>query len=286
MLLNAIERQKMLTKTVTTLTPDSIDSFRNWLLERGHSERTSKAYCSDLTVFLAEMQFEELSAIAFSENAMKWLTKNRRIVAPKTTGRRLTSLRSFAKWADWGHELDRYNAPTPAKSDPHPLPEGIPGVESLIAIARNEHQKALVALCGLCGCRVAEALEVRASSIDQEERILVVHGKGDKIRKVPISTKAWDAMEIAFLRSWTNGDTPLVGFKDRFARALITRLGEKAGLRRHISSHDLRATFATAVYDATLDIRLVQELIGHTSVETTQVYTMVNKTKMRNAVEL
>ena len=63
---------------------------------------------------------------------------------------------------------------------------------------------------------------------------------------------------------------------DRSARALITRLGERAGLRRAIASHDLRATFATEVYNRTRDMRLVQELLGHSRLSTTQKYTQVS----------
>jgi site-specific recombinase XerD len=114
---------------------------------------------------------------------------------------------------------------------------------------------------------------------------LLVHGKGDKDRIIPVSPEAWDAVANSVVRSWGNGST-VVGLKDRFARRLVSALGERAGLQRHISSHDLRATFATAVFDKTGDIRLVQMLLGHASVVTTQLYIERHREMLREAVIL
>ena len=207
-------------------------------------------------------------------------------MAPKTTSRRLTSLRAFAKWAGWGDMLSDYSAPTAARGIPHPLPEGIDGVHRLIGCTRNEKQKALVALCGLMGCRIAEALAVRPSDFDLHDMTLSIRGKGDKTRIVPVSESAWGVLCSPVTRAFVDGDREVVGLKDRFARRVITTLGERAGLRRAISSHDLRSTFATAVFDKTKDIRVTQELLGHASVSTTELYTLVGMDKMRSAVEL
>lgn len=156
----------------------------------------------------------------------------------------------------------------------------------LIKVARNDSQRALLALCGLCGLRISEALSICPQNFKLAEMMLEVRGKGDKTRFVPVSPEAWDLLIIPVTRAMCENDREVINLKDRFARRVITNLGIKAGLRRHISSHDLRATFATAVYDKTGDIRLVQELLGHSSVETTQLYTGVLLSKMRDAVQL
>jgi len=183
--------------------------------------------------------------------------------------------------------LRDYSTPTPAKGQPHPLPEGMSGVERLIEHARNDQQRALVALCGMLGCRVAEALTVQPTDFNTGEMLLTIRGKGDKTRRVPISNRAWDVLAMPVTRAMCAGpNVPVVGLKDRFARRVITDLGVKAGLKRHISSHDLRATFATAIYDKTLDLRLTQELLGHSSSATTELYTGVSLENMRKAVEL
>lgn len=156
----------------------------------------------------------------------------------------------------------------------------------LIDVAHQENHKALIALCGLCGCRVAEALSIRPSDFDLEQMLLHIRGKGDKGRHVPVSNRAWDVMALSVTRAFVSENAQVVGLRDRFARQIISDLGERAGLRRHISSHDLRSTFATEIYNRTLDLRLVQELLGHSSSTTTELYTGISQDKMRAAVEL
>jgi site-specific recombinase XerD len=270
----------------TTLTLESIERFRLSLSGKGRSERTLKAYTTDLKVLLKEIDVESIEAEEFEEVGMNWLTANRNRVAAKTTGRRLTSMRQFAKWAGWGDMFSDYSAPTPLKGQPHPLPEGVDGVKRMILHSHNERHAALVALCGLCGLRIAEALAVRPSDFDLHEMTLVVRGKGDKQRIVPVSSYAWSVLQLPVTRAFCNGDVEVVGLKDRFARALITRLAIRAGLKRHVASHDLRATFATAVYDRTQDQRLVQMLLGHASGVTTEIYIGRSFDQFKAGVEL
>src|SRR4249919_1458842 len=149
--------RKMQQVKATILSLDTIDSLRSTLYARGRSERTIKAYSTDLRMFLMDLETNQIPREEFEETGMNWLQANRKKVAAKTTGRRLTSLKAFGKWAGWGEMFTEYSAPTPAKGVPHPLPEGAAGVHRLIETTRNEKQKALLALCGLCGCRVAEA---------------------------------------------------------------------------------------------------------------------------------
>lgn len=229
---------------------------------------------------------EEVTVDDFEEVGSNWLTANRNKVGPKTTCRRLTSLRAFARWAKWPVDFSDYSAPTPLKGQPHPLPEGISGVRAMIAAANNERHKALIALCGLCGLRIAEALAVRPSHFNLDDMLLEVRGKGDKTRMVPVSTEAWEVMQSAVTRAFCNGDQLVVGLKDRYARALVTELGERANLKRPVSSHDLRATLATSVFDKCLDQRVVQLILGHASGSTTELYIGRSAAQMREAVEL
>jgi site-specific recombinase XerD len=181
--------------------------------------------------------------------------------------------------------LGDYSAPTAARGIPHPLPEGIEGVYRLINCTHNEKQKALVALCGLCGCRVAEALGIKPSDFDLDRMLLTIRGKGDKTRIVPVSDRAWEVLCTPVTRAFVEGNREVVGLKDRFARRVITTLGERAGLKRAISSHDLRSTFGTEVYNRTKDLRVTQELLGHSSSQTTELYTAITLENMRAAVE-
>lgn len=209
-------------------------------------------------------------------------------MAPKTTGRRISSLRSWAKWAGLGVVLDEYVPPSPARPVPHPIPEGMDGVRRMITVAKNTRHKAIVAFGGLCGLRIAETLTVRAMDFDMREMLLTVHGKGDKRRIIPVSPEAWEIVQRPVLdtAAYSGLAAPVIGYQDRFARQIITDLGQQAGLSRPVSSHDLRMTFGSAVYEATKDIRATQELLGHSSAATTELYTMVRVETMREAVRL
>lgn len=275
----------MRSRKVTTLTLESIDKHHSWSIGKGQSENTARAYRSDLKEFLKAVAVDSIPMEDFEDLAQVWLNSTRREVAPKTTGRRLTSLRSFSRWAGWPEYLSEYVAPVPAKAVPHPIPEGIPGVLRMIDVAKNAELKALVALCGLSGLRIHEALSTGTKSIDLHDMTLNVRGKGDRSRVVPVSSKCWGAISTAFVEASMRDNPILVRYQDRSARKAITSIGRQAGLARAISSHDLRATFATEVFNQTKDQRLVQELLGHANGSTTEVYIGVTRIAMKNAVE-
>lgn len=273
----------------TTLTTESIEKFRSSLSASGRSSNTVKAYCTDLMMMLQDFETKEIPQEEFCQMTMNWLTAHRKHLSPKTTHRRLTSTRAFARWAGWdSDDLRTYRPPRPAPPQAHPIPEGITGVRRLVSVATTDQQRALIALCGLIGCRVGEALTVRPSDFQKKKEgmmLLTIHGKGDRDRVVPVSVEAWSFITPAFLAAWQS-DLPLVNMKDRLARRTITDLGAKARLERPIASHDLRATFATEVYKRTLDLLVVKELLGHSSVEQTTTYTHVRLDTMREAVTL
>lgn len=274
----------MRSKQVTILTADTIDKFRNWSIGRGQSPNTAKAYSTDLRMLLEYFQTTEIPMETFEAAATKWMNETRPQAAPKTTGRRLTSLRAFAKWAMWETDLSEYRAPTPGKTLPHPIPERLEGVQRMLGVASNPEQEALIGACGFIGLRVQEALDFHTSWLDSHEMMLRVRGKGDKERYVPVSRRAWSAISTAFVAAMQK-DGKLIHYQDRSARKCITILGRKAGLKRDISSHDLRATYATILSEQGTPIRVIQELLGHANVNTTQIYTGVGMEAMKEAVE-
>jgi integrase/recombinase XerD len=155
----------------------------------------------------------------------------------------------------------------------------------MMEICRNHKEEALVALCGLCGLRVSEAISLEVTDVNVQDLTLLIRGKGDKERTVPISSRAWTHMNMALVDAFSTEDHRLCPWENRAARAVVTRLGRKASLTRSIASHDLRATFATEALSRTNDLRAVQEVLGHENVTTTQIYTLIEMQKMRNVVE-
>lgn len=264
----------------------TITEYGEHLDRLGRSPSTSRNYVSDLNQFLL-WTGRDVPMTQFDGVAMDWLNAYRRIWAPRTSERRVTALRAFARWTGATDPLAGYKAPVAARAVPHPLPEGIAGVHRMLEACGGDHQKrALIALCGLCGLRIAEALSTRPQDVDFDRSLLTVYGKGSKVRIVPLTPRALDEITWAWAKAVSDRRPTLLPWKDRHARAVITRIGEKAGLSRALSSHDLRATFATAAYEKSKDLRAVQELLGHSSSTTTELYTGVSMAAMRAAAEV
>lgn len=230
----------------------------------------------------AEMDLPEVELDDLDNVASEWLNIYRREIAAKTTQRRLTSMRCLANAL--GIEILReYSAPTPALPNPHPLPGGLADLEKLVDQCNNEQQAALIALTGFCGLRISEARDTNGFHFDLHAmEINVKMGKGAQDRDVPVSDRAWELLALPVATSRLDG-TSMIDMSDRSARAFITLIGRRAGITRAISSHDLRATFATEAYRNSLDIRAVQKLLGHRNVTQTEAYVDVSKVSMRVA---
>jgi site-specific recombinase XerC len=267
-----------------------VTDFQQWLESRGMSEATVRNYLSDLRElegWCNPVTLDSSDATTFDQLSTGYLNSIRKTLAPKTVQRRMTAFRTYARSLDWKcPALAEYRAPTPARPVPHPLPEGVDGVTRMIVAAANERQKALIGLCGLAGLRCTEARLLPLDHIDWTETTLKVVGKGDKTRIVPMTTTLVAVIAARVGQAALAGDNVLVGLSDRQARDAITVAARRAGLARHVSSHDLRATFATAAYNKSLNLRAVQELLGHASSTTTEVYTAVDINHLREAASI
>ncbi len=269
---------------------DATAQLRRFLSSKGPSENTFKAYLTDVRMFWEEMELgtgpNALSLDDLEVTAAEWLTSRRRVMAPKTTARRLTSLRNlgFAYKMDI---LSDYRLPTAPTPKPHPLPGGPDDIQKLLDLCSEPQHLVLISLTGLCGARISEARDVKPTDINYAERTVTFWGKGNKIRHVPISDFAWEILLPIFVSAMvTDPNAPVVKMGDRGARSFITMLGERARMSRPISSHDLRATFATHAFRCTLNIRAVQELLGHATTKQTELYIGVDDKELRAAVNI
>lgn len=170
------------------------------------------------------------------------------------------------------------------------LPKILRGAEldQLIAAAASERDRMIIRAFSLLGLRVSELTGLRVEHIDLDDGVvLVAGGKGDKDRYVPIPTRF-----LPELRRWLGGRMNGYLFPNatggrlhtRTVRYMIERTGERAGIR-HTHPHMLRHTFATTLLDRGADLRQVQELLGHASIATTQIYTYISVSRLRSAVD-
>lgn len=197
----------------------------------------------------------------------------------------MASLREFSTWAGEGRILLGFKMPSKGQDIPHPLPGLDSDLRKMLDLCKTDKHRCLVALLGLEGLRISEALLLRPSDIDVSNMTITVWGKGDKQRIIPITKRAWEYIAPQLIVAMMNSQERLVPFSDRGARNFITELGRLAGIPTPVASHDLRATFATLAYRHSRDIRAVQGWLGHASINTTQIYVQSDMERMRAAGE-
>lgn len=264
----------------------SIENFLKNLTINGASPNTIRAYKADLTGMMNTATPVSMARNDIESAAAEYLTSRRNECAPNTINRKLACFRKFGRFMGWHDFLAEYRPPKPARGYAHPIPEGVRGVLDMAQIARKPEHLALVALCGMLGLRVGEALKVRPSHFNHDRNLLRVYGKGDKQRDVVVSDSVWQYIMPALLKARRAGDDLLIPLHDRTARRAWSSMARRAGLS-HSSTHDGRMTVGTTMYyKSGGDIRAVQEHLGHSSSHTTENYTQVNFDKMKSAADI
>ncbi len=217
-----------------------------------------------------------------------------------SAGRTVVAVRGFHKFCvrDGLTELDPaagVRPPSPAKRLPKALP--LADVEAILDTAGAAgtslalRDRALLELLYGTGARISEAVGLDVDDLDVASGVVLLRGKGGKERLVPIGSYARAAIEAYLLRGRTelnSKGSPALFLNARGGRlsrqsawTVIVRTAERAGVSAEVSPHTLRHSFATHLLEGGADVRVVQELLGHASVTTTQIYTLVTVDSLR-----
>jgi integrase/recombinase XerD len=299
--------------------PELVRAVRTYLdhltVERGLAANTLTSYRRDLRryqEYLAEVGIEELAAISEATVA-SFLVRLREgdadhpPLSSTSAARTVVAVRGFHKFAvaDGLAELDPAGAvkpPTPAKRLPKALP--LSDVEAILEAAGSPgttlalRDRALLEVLYGTGARISEAVGLDVDDLDvgatEEVGTVLLRGKGSKERIVPVGSYAREAVDAYLVRGRpelaatgsTNGGALFLNARGgRLSRqsawAVLQRAADRAGVTRDVSPHTLRHSFATHLLDGGADVRVVQELLGHASVTTTQVYTLVTVDSLR-----
>lgn len=252
-----------------------LDGFETHLINSGYSRNTVKIYLRRLRTFSGQ------DADSFASSVS---TAHRGGASASTVSSMLAAFKAYCQFAELDTELQylyKYRTPKPQPPAPHPLPNGTKDVEKLLANSTGAVRVA-IALGAYAGLRISESLSISSGSIVHGK--LIIRGKGDKVRRVPIS----EALKRVLDEEIT-GPGNFIQMCDRSIRSKITQASIASGVRHRdgspISSHDLRATFATACYENKHDILTVSRLLGHANVNQTQQYLGINEQAMAEAVE-
>lgn len=288
--------------------------MRGWLdhlrVERGASPHTLRAYERDLRRYadhLAGRGIDDAGEVGESDIAdflatLREGTAEHPPLAASSAARTLVAVRGFHKFLTLeGDTADDVAAAVPPPKPPRRLPKAIPldQVERLLDAASvgdtpaSLRDRALLELLYGIGARVTEAVSLDVDDIEFESATVRVLGKGNKERVLPLGRYAAEALTTYLTRARpglaTKGKgTPALFLNQRGGRLsrqsawnIIQATARRADLPGHLSPHTLRHSFATHLLDGGADVRVVQELLGHASVTTTQIYTMVTVQQLR-----
>lgn len=283
--------------------------FQTYLkLERGYSKNTIQSYLRDIAHLqrLADEQHvspEAVTAELIQQLLAQMCDMN---IAPSTQARLISGIRTFYRML----LLDDLVKENPAEfielpKLPHHLPDvlsdsDITAIQATFDRSQPDQERnyTIIEILYGCGLRVSELVNLKLSNIYPDEQCLRIFGKGDKERWVPINSHALDLLLLYISRIRQNvppkkGEENYV-FLSRLGRHLsrnyvfmfLQKAAKQAGIVKQVSPHSLRHSFATELVNAGADLRAVQEMLGHASIATTQIYTHLSRQTLRQTLDL
>lgn len=300
-------------KSIETINAENnplIKGFRDYLrLEKSLSENSIEAYNSDIVKFFLFLNPEEekknLLDVTLEDLQFFMADLYDKKVDIRSQARIVSGLKAFYEYLIFEDRIKE--APTALLDAPklgQHLPDvlTIPEIEAIInaidlSTDEGHRNKAIIEVLYGCGLRVSELVNLKLSQLHFNEDVISVIGKGDKERIVPIGQAAQKA--VAFYMDDRDKITPKSGCEDilflnrrggRLSREMIfiiiKKLANIAGIRKNVSPHTFRHSFATHLVEAGADLRAVQEMLGHESITTTEIYTHLDKEYIRETMQL
>jgi integrase/recombinase XerD len=283
---------------------DAVDLFLGWVrVERGLAENTAAAYGRDLAalgVHLDNKGVVEVTDVSTSHLLEHLIAMGKAKMSVRTQARHLSSMRMLFKFllrekVIDANPADDIDMPKPTRKLPTFL--DLREVEAILEAAdtqspRGLRDRAMIEMLYATGLRVSELVNLLAEGVDLERGFVLVRGKGNKERVVPLGETAqgWaeqylrhsrptflkqDASPFFFLR---RGGQPMT--RQGFWK-LLKGYASAAGINRPISPHKLRHSFATHLLERGADLRAVQAMLGHADLSTTEIYTHVNRERLK-----
>lgn len=262
-----------------------LDAARRELRLRGYSARTSKAYLQHLRQYLDYIQ--QVAALPPAQTIRDYLLSRIRAGVSRASHDQAISAIQFLYRQVLGEPQVVAGIPRPRREQRLPAVLGREELRTLFAAVGNPKHRALLLLTYSSGCRVSEVVRLRPEDLDLERRLIHIRGgKGSKDRYTLLSDVALAALQryrdAGAASPWLfPSSRPDRHISVRSVQHIVERAKARAGITRHVTVHTLRHCFATHLLEAGTDLRLIQELLGHTSPRTTAIYTHVSQTELR-----
>lgn len=284
-----------------------IQRYEGYLrIEKGLSVNTAAAYCRDVDHLVRYLDSEDKKFDQVTESDLEGFlaTLHDVGIAPRSQARIISGIKSFFRYLLRERLVD--TDPTqllPAPRMGRHLPEvlTLDEIDRMIACidlshGQGQRNRAIIEVLYGCGLRVSELVELKLSQVFEQEEYIVVVGKGDKQRLVPISQEALTQINL-YLEQTRSNQVTQPGCEDilflnrrgnKLTRVMIfyivKELCELAGIRKTVSPHTLRHSFATHLLEGGANLRAIQQMLGHESIETTEIYVHIDRSTLRNEI--
>ena len=285
---------------------DIVSRYRRYLkLEKGYSVNTLDAYMRDVDKLLRYLAVEQVNVLDVKLEDLEHFAAfiSDLGIGPRSLARILSGVRQFYRFLviDGYLEVDPTELLESPKQPDH-LPEVLSTaevdlLEQAIDLSKWEghRNRAIIEVLFSCGLRVSELTNLKLSNLYIEEQYVRVMGKGSKERLVPISPRALDELNYWFadrnVMKIKPGEEDYVFLNRRgqhltrtMILIMIKRYAVEAGIKKTISPHTLRHSFATSLLEGGADLRAIQAMLGHESIGTTEIYTHIDTSTLRQEI--
>ena len=267
-------------------------------VDRGLSPNTVKAYTADIEGFYEFLRHRGVTLRdASSSDISDYIISVSDYLSKRSQARLLSSLNSFFDYLV--SEGERKDNPSSAVDSPKlgkylPVVLSVEEVRAILKAAPNERDRAILEVLYGCGLRVSEVCSLKISEVYLKDMFVKVMGKGSKERLVPMAPSTASAiMDYLSVRPESDAGCEDVLFLNRFGRALsrvavfkmVKSVALVAGVDKNLSPHTFRHSFATHLVENGADLRVVQEMLGHESILTTEIYTHVDSTTWQREIK-
>ena len=278
---------------------DILSGYNYYLkVERGLSPNTVKAYTADIEGFYEFLRHRGATLRdASSSDISDYIISVSDYLSKRSQARLLSSPNSFFDYLV--SEGERKDNPSSAVDSPKlgkylPVVLSVEEVRAILKAAPNERDRAILEVLYGCGLRVSEVCSLKISEVYLKDMFVKVMGKGSKERLVPMAPSTASAiMDYLSVRPESDAGCEDVLFLNRFGRALsrvavfkmVKSVALVAGVDKNLSPHTFRHSFATHLVENGADLRVVQEMLGHESILTTEIYTHVDSTTWQREIK-
>ena len=285
---------------------DIVSRYRRYLkLEKGYSVNTLDAYMRDVDKLFRYLAVEQVDVLDVKLEDLEHFAAfiSDLGIGPRSLARILSGVRQFYRFLviDGYLEVDPTELLESPKQPDH-LPEVLSTaevdlLEQAIDLSKWEghRNRAIIEVLFSCGLRVSELTNLKLSNLYIEEQYIRVMGKGSKERLVPISPRALDELNYWFadrnVMKIKPGEEDYVFLNRRgqhltrtMILIMIKRYAVEAGIKKTISPHTLRHSFATSLLEGGADLRAIQAMLGHESIGTTEIYTHIDTSTLRQEI--